>query len=175
MRPWRTTLDENSQLLDVAVERPALDQLKVEVGRTLEDRVHSGLTGDHREDCHLDTVDQTGAISARFIDRLPCERNGTLDSSLSQTTSSPGPICAGASATCRALLDRPKRLNTPQLVGAIGKLIPPGAGGNLLRSTAFFDGAAASGHAAVLAAWVFVGMVALGAAPVRHRQVAIAP
>ena len=27
------------ELLDVAVERPALDQLEVEVGRTLEDRV----------------------------------------------------------------------------------------------------------------------------------------
>ena len=33
------------ELLDVAVERPALDQLEVEVGRTLEDRVHPGLTG----------------------------------------------------------------------------------------------------------------------------------
>jgi hypothetical protein len=29
----------------------------------------------------------------------------------------------------------------PQPVGAIGQLLPPGAGGNLLRSTAFFDGA----------------------------------
>src|SRR5262245_59153828 len=37
------------ELLDVAVERPALDQLEVEVGRTVEDRVQPGLTGDHRE------------------------------------------------------------------------------------------------------------------------------
>jgi hypothetical protein len=44
----------------VAVERSALDQLEVEVGRTLEDRIHSGLTGDHREERHLDAVDQTG-------------------------------------------------------------------------------------------------------------------
>ncbi len=48
------------EFLDVAVERPALDQLEVEVGRTLEDRVQSGLTGDHREERHLDAVDQTG-------------------------------------------------------------------------------------------------------------------
>src|SRR5215510_15291635 len=48
------------ELLDVAVERPALDQLEVEVGRTLEDRLQPGLTGDHREERHLDAVDQTG-------------------------------------------------------------------------------------------------------------------
>jgi hypothetical protein len=48
------------ELLDVAVERPPVDQLEVEVGRTLEDRVHSGPTGDHREERHVDAVDQTG-------------------------------------------------------------------------------------------------------------------
>src|SRR5215218_7719288 len=48
------------QFLDVAVERPGLDQFQVEVGRTLEDRVQPGLTGDHREERHLDAVDQTG-------------------------------------------------------------------------------------------------------------------
>jgi hypothetical protein len=48
------------ELLGVAVERPALDQLEIEVGRTLEDRVDPGLTGDHREDRHLDAVDQAG-------------------------------------------------------------------------------------------------------------------
>jgi hypothetical protein len=40
----------------------------------------------------------------------------------------------------------------PQPVGGIGQLLPPGAGGNLLRSTGFFDGAGAGGHVAVLAA-----------------------
>jgi len=34
------------ELLDVTVERPVLDQLHVEFGRPLEDRVQSGLTGD---------------------------------------------------------------------------------------------------------------------------------
>lgn len=42
-------------------------------------------------------------------------------------------------------------------VGAIGKLMPPGAGGNLLRSTGFFDCVAAGGHAAVLVAWTLAG------------------
>jgi hypothetical protein len=45
-RCWGAWLDSDMQggsvdeLLGVAVERPALDQLQVEVGRTLEDRVH---------------------------------------------------------------------------------------------------------------------------------------
>jgi len=47
------------ELLDVAVKRPALDQLEVEVCGTLKDRFHPGLTGDHREERHLDAVDQT--------------------------------------------------------------------------------------------------------------------
>jgi hypothetical protein len=42
--------------LGVAVERPALDQLEVEVGPTPEDRIHSGLTADHREERHLDAA-----------------------------------------------------------------------------------------------------------------------
>ena len=45
------------ELLDLAVERPVLDQLQVEVGRTLEDRLQPGLTGDDREERHLQAVD----------------------------------------------------------------------------------------------------------------------
>ena len=52
------TVDE---FLDVAVERPVLDQLQVEVGRTLEDRVQPGLAGDHREESDLHPVDQAGS------------------------------------------------------------------------------------------------------------------
>src|SRR3954447_684701 len=48
------------ELLDVAVERPALDQLQVKISCTLEDRVQSGLTGDHGEERHRRPVDQTG-------------------------------------------------------------------------------------------------------------------
>ena len=45
------------ELLDVSVERPAVDQLEVKVGRTLEDRFLSALTGDRWEERHLDSVD----------------------------------------------------------------------------------------------------------------------
>jgi hypothetical protein len=46
----------------------------------------------------------------------------------------------------------------PAPAGAIGQLLPPGAGGTLLRSTAFFDGAGATAPLAVLAAWVLLGL-----------------
>ncbi len=48
------------ELLGVTVERAALDQLEVEVGSAVEEGVRPGLTGDHREDRHLDAVDETG-------------------------------------------------------------------------------------------------------------------
>ena len=50
------------ELLDVAVQRPAVDQLEVEVGRTLEDWFVSGLAGDHRKERHLDAINQTGGL-----------------------------------------------------------------------------------------------------------------
>jgi hypothetical protein len=52
----------------------------------------------------------------------------------------------------------------PEPVGAIGQLMPPGAGGNLLRSTGFFDAAAAAGHVVVLLAWTLAGLAPLLAA-----------
>jgi hypothetical protein len=47
----------------------------------------------------------------------------------------------------------------PQPWGQIGQLIPPGAGGTLLRSTAYFDGAGGAGAAWTLGAWAVVGLV----------------
>jgi hypothetical protein len=58
----------------------------------------------------------------------------------------------------------------PDPVGALGQLMPPGAGGNLLRSTGYFDGAAAGGHAAVLAAWSLAGLALLFVAALRARR-----
>lgn len=58
----------------------------------------------------------------------------------------------------------------PQPTGEVGQLLPPGAGGNLVRSTAFFDGAAAGEHLAVLVAWVGVGLLAMVAAAARQRR-----
>ena len=62
----------------------------------------------------------------------------------------------------------------PQPVGGIGQLMPPGAGGNLLRSTGFFDGAGAGGHALVLAVWALAGVALLLAAGARQRHASAA-
>jgi hypothetical protein len=52
------------EFLYVTVERLALDQLEVEVGSVLEERVRSGLTADHREDRQLEAVDQ---VAGKFL------------------------------------------------------------------------------------------------------------
>lgn len=58
----------------------------------------------------------------------------------------------------------------PEPAGTIGQLLPPGAGGSLLRSTAFFDGAAAGRPLVVLTAWVVLGLVAAVVAALRRRR-----
>lgn len=58
----------------------------------------------------------------------------------------------------------------PEPAGAIGQLLPPGAGGNLLRSTGFFDGAGGAGHLAVLAVWAAAGLALLLAAELRAKR-----
>lgn len=47
----------------------------------------------------------------------------------------------------------------PTWVGLTGQYLPPGAGGNLLRSTAYFDGAGAEQHLIVLASWAAAGLL----------------
>ncbi|MGW1204726.1 ABC transporter permease [Streptomyces cyaneofuscatus] len=49
----------------------------------------------------------------------------------------------------------------PEPVGALGQWLPPGAGGSLLRSVAFFDGSAAGGPALTLALWSALGLAAV--------------
>ncbi|WP_149182959.1 ABC transporter permease [Streptomyces sp. TRM49041] len=49
----------------------------------------------------------------------------------------------------------------PEPVGTIGQWLPPGAGASLLRSVAYFDGAAAGGHAVTLALWALLGLTAV--------------
>ncbi|MEU9667619.1 ABC transporter permease [Streptomyces bobili] len=60
----------------------------------------------------------------------------------------------------------------PEPVGAIGQWLPPGAGSTLLRSVAFFDGAAATGPALTLIWWAVLGLgaVVLGDALKRRRK-----
>lgn len=61
----------------------------------------------------------------------------------------------------------------PQWFAAIGQLLPLGAGGQLLRSVAFFDGNALGGPLAVLLVWLGAGLVLIVARPIaralRHR------
>jgi len=49
----------------------------------------------------------------------------------------------------------------PTAVDHIGQWLPPGAGANLLRSTAYFSGHGASGHLGVLIAWSVLGLAAI--------------
>jgi hypothetical protein len=58
----------------------------------------------------------------------------------------------------------------PQPFGLIGQLLPPGAGGSLLRSTAFFDGNAAVVPLTVLAVWAVLGLVAVWAGGLLRRR-----
>jgi hypothetical protein len=60
----------------------------------------------------------------------------------------------------------------PTAAGSIGQLLPPGAGGNLLRSTGLFDGAAAGGHVTVLALWALAGFALLFLSAARSRRTA---
>ena len=53
----------------------------------------------------------------------------------------------------------PEMLPVP--AGWIGQMLPPGAGGNLLRGTAFFDGAAATAPLIVLLVWAALGVTGL--------------
>ncbi|GGN72535.1 hypothetical protein GCM10010112_40990 [Actinoplanes lobatus] len=58
----------------------------------------------------------------------------------------------------------------PGWSGALGQLLPPGAGGSLLRSTAFFDGAAATRPVVVLLSWLAVGALLCTAGAMRARR-----
>ncbi|MFJ8046483.1 hypothetical protein [Streptomyces luteogriseus] len=60
----------------------------------------------------------------------------------------------------------------PGWSGTLGQLLPPGAGGQLLRSTAFFDGHGATRSALVLATWFTLGMVLCLAGNLRRRPTA---
>jgi len=54
----------------------------------------------------------------------------------------------------------------PSWVGITGQLLPPGVGGTLLRSTAFFDGAGFASPLLVLVIWTAIGLTTLWAAAI---------
>ncbi|MFF5899784.1 ABC transporter permease [Streptomyces argenteolus] len=62
----------------------------------------------------------------------------------------------------------------PAPVGTIGQWLPPGAGGSLLRSVAFFDGNASGRPALILALWALLGLTAVLLAG-RRRPESAAP
>jgi hypothetical protein len=58
----------------------------------------------------------------------------------------------------------------PGWSGVLGQLLPPGAGGRLLRSTAFFDGHGAAHSVIVLAMWLSLGVLLCLAGGLRRRR-----
>ncbi|MEU8109346.1 hypothetical protein AB0C18_37130 [Nonomuraea muscovyensis] len=60
----------------------------------------------------------------------------------------------------------------PGWSGTLGQLLPPGAGGQLLRSTAFFDGHGATHSVTVLVTWLTLGVVLCLAGGLRARRAA---
>ncbi|WP_244900757.1 ABC transporter permease, partial [Streptomyces nanshensis] len=76
-----------------------------------------------------------------------------------------GPAGIGLGALAMVLLGNPFSGVTsapemlPQPLGAAGQLLPPGAGGTLLRSVGFFDGRASDRPVLVLTSWAVAGLV----------------
>jgi hypothetical protein len=87
-----------------------------------------------------------------------------------------GPPGLGLAAVSMVFLGNPFSgvTSAPELLptwaGHLGQWLPPGAAANLLRSTAYFDGAGAGPHIAVLTAWGLLGTAAIALghrAPIR--------
>ncbi|MFE2585522.1 hypothetical protein [Streptomyces sp. NPDC059378] len=78
-----------------------------------------------------------------------------------------GPAGLGASAALMVFVGNPFSGSTsapellPKAVDDIGQWLPPGAGANLLRGTAYFDGNGSGGHIAVLVLWSVLGLAAV--------------
>jgi hypothetical protein len=64
----------------------------------------------------------------------------------------------------------------PRAVRTIGELLPPGAGGSLLRNVAFFNGHGSDGHVLVLTVWAVAGVTGVCVGTVRAaRRSAVMP
>lgn len=78
-----------------------------------------------------------------------------------------GPAGVGLGALLVVLLGNPFSgvATAPELLpepaGLIGQWLPPGAGGSLLRSVAYFDGGGAGGPALTLTLWAVLGLIAV--------------
>ncbi|WP_354639480.1 ABC transporter permease [Kitasatospora camelliae] len=87
-----------------------------------------------------------------------------------------GPAGIGLGALVMVLLGNPFSgvVSAPELlpapVGAIGQQLPPGAGGTLLRSVSYFDGAGAGRPLLTLTLWALLGLAALVLAGTRRPR-----
>lgn len=87
-----------------------------------------------------------------------------------------GPAGVGVSALVMVLISNPLSglASSPYLLpapwGTIGQWLPPGAGGTLLRSVAYFPAASITGQVAVLLGWIAVGAALLTLGMVRGRR-----
>lgn len=78
-----------------------------------------------------------------------------------------GPAGLGLSAVLMVFVGNPFSGSTsapellPKMVDDIGQWLPPGAGANLLRGTAYFSGNGSEGQIAVLALWSVLGLAAV--------------
>jgi hypothetical protein len=127
------------------------------------------------------------AIAQCFLGALPGEHLACMATiallllSISATTAGlfacvgmPGVALAAASMIFvgnpfAAMSSAPEML--PTAARDIGQWMPPGAGGNLLRSAAYFHGNGAQAHLAVLVAWVLLGAAAVVVGSRRTRSV----
>ncbi|GGV22176.1 membrane protein [Streptomyces longisporoflavus] len=86
-----------------------------------------------------------------------------------------GPAGIGVGALVMVLIGNPFSgvTSAPQLlpepVGFIGQLLPPGAGGTLLRSVSFFDGARVTTPLITLTVWGLLGLTAVLLGTLRRR------
>ncbi|MFR9751512.1 hypothetical protein ACL02S_10795 [Nocardia sp. 004] len=91
-----------------------------------------------------------------------------------------GRVGLGVAALTMLLIGNPLSAATsapellPQPWGAIGQLLPPGAAASLLRSVAFFDGAAAAAPLTVLAGWAVAALALFGIAALRGARTEVA-
>jgi hypothetical protein len=87
-----------------------------------------------------------------------------------------GPAGLGLGAATMMLVGNPLAgtATAPEMLpgwsGALGQLLPPGAGGQLLRSTAFFDGHGAAHSVTVLGIWAVAGVALCLIGGVRARR-----
>jgi hypothetical protein len=87
-----------------------------------------------------------------------------------------GRLGLGIGAVVVLLLGNPLSglTSAPELLprgwGALGQLLPPGAGGTLLRSTGYFDGAAAGRPVVVLTCWAALGLGLYAVAAARRPR-----